>query len=827
MGRAIPRYWVVCSLAIGLGLMAWLVWRCHYDPTVRFLPRRAPADWIVYPNAPDITAHDSAHPGSAPVAQFRRAFVLESAVLGASVQVRAFGACSLRINDRPVPIPAGGNWKEPIRIDVPGGLAAGTNRIEVEVSNLAGSPALWLVLDAGSRPVTSDGTWEVTYANGSWQPARRASDPPVLRQGNPMHWPTTPALALQRRLGLHGVFLVAALGLAAAAMSRLRADPDAPGTARSEASSLLVAAVGVGTLWVILLFNNVRLVPAACGFDVQHHLDYVDYVQSHWALPPPQAAWETHQPPLYYVAAAVYLSALGLKAPTAAGILGLRVLSFGVALGQIGLVLACLRRLFPGEWRRPVLGSVLAAFLPAHLYHAHYITNETFFALLVTATFYVSLRTFQCERVEPRWCAALGLVVGATLLSKLTAWIVAPAVGAALGIVLIVQRERQVRVWAGTLGCYVAACLLVSGWFYWRLWAGPEATAGAEPRLSYGVGGWWQEDGFQTAGYYLRFGQTLTHPLYAGFHSLWDGLYSTWWGDGLAGGAVAAADLPPWDPDLLLAGYWLAAAPCLCILIGLAATVRNLVRQPSISNWLLMAIPAGFGLAQIYFSLAAPGPSQVRASFGLMLLLPICLWFASGLDALLCRWRRAGFVMLALSVWWALTSYTTHFVSNRSAAVRLDQAQALLRQGRFAEAAQHAQAGLARDPGKSRLRSILADCWQQTGRVADAAALVRQAVTEHPDDPWARLDLAFDLARDNQLGEAADQVRAALERAPDHPAAARELVSLLARQRRIPEALEACRNALRIRPHDREIQAWFGFLNEGQAPTTLAMPAPR
>ena len=65
---------------------------------------------------------------------------------------------------------------------------------------------------------------------------------------------------------------------------------------------------------------------------------------------------------------------------------------------------------------------------------------------------------------------------------------------------------------------------------------------------------------------------------------------------GAAGGAVAAADLPPWDPDLLLAGYWLAAVPCLCILIGLAASVRNLVRQPSIAAWLLLGHPGPFGM---------------------------------------------------------------------------------------------------------------------------------------------------------------------------------------------------------------------------------------
>jgi hypothetical protein len=35
---------------------------------------------------------------------------------------------------------------------------------------------------------------------------------------------------------------------------------------------------------------------------------------------------------------------------------------------------------------------------------------------------------------------------------------------------------------------------------------------------------WWQDAGYQTSAYFLRFGHSLVSPLFAGLSSFWDGL---------------------------------------------------------------------------------------------------------------------------------------------------------------------------------------------------------------------------------------------------------------------------------------------------------------
>ena len=91
-----------------------------------------------------------------------------------------------------------------------------------------------------------------------------------------------------------------------------------------------------------------------------------------------------------------------------------------------------------------------------------------------------------------------------------------------------------------------------------------------DPRLGFS---WWQDDGYRTGAFYLRFGAVLAHPWFSSFKSFADGVYATLWGDGLFGG-MADALAPPAlelrsDGSRLLAGtgalgrrYWSEAYWC-------------------------------------------------------------------------------------------------------------------------------------------------------------------------------------------------------------------------------------------------------------------------
>ena len=115
----------------------------------------------------------------------------------------------------------------------------------------------------------------------------------------------------------------------------------------------------------------------------QEHLKYIELHPGTPALPLPTEGLEMYQPPLYYLIGAGssfsmqtvdQRSRVGGRSAFAGGF-------FGIA--QFVLVFLSLRLLLPA--RTAFIGLLLAAFLPMHLYLAHYVTNEMLAATLATA----------------------------------------------------------------------------------------------------------------------------------------------------------------------------------------------------------------------------------------------------------------------------------------------------------------------------------------------------------------------------------------------------------------------------------------------------------
>ena len=102
-----------------------------------------------------------------------------------------------------------------------------------------------------------------------------------------------------------------------------------------------------------------------------------------------------YQPPLYYLIGAAILSACKLSINDPASVAVLRVLGAFFGIAQCVLVFLTLRLLLPV--RAALIGLLLAAFLPMHLYLAHYVTNEILAATLATLTIYLCLRVLKNE----------------------------------------------------------------------------------------------------------------------------------------------------------------------------------------------------------------------------------------------------------------------------------------------------------------------------------------------------------------------------------------------------------------------------------------------
>jgi hypothetical protein len=129
----------------------------------------------------------------------------------------------------------------------------------------------------------------------------------------------------------------------------------------------------ISAMWLFLFWNNTRLLPFHVGFDSMEHLKYIDYIQQHWSLPSPTEGFEMYHPPLYFFIAASILSFCKLSITDPASVAVLRALGAVFGIAQCVLVFLTLRLLLPV--RAALVGLMLAAFLPMHLYIANYVTN--------------------------------------------------------------------------------------------------------------------------------------------------------------------------------------------------------------------------------------------------------------------------------------------------------------------------------------------------------------------------------------------------------------------------------------------------------------------
>src|SRR3989442_13903580 len=102
---------LVLVTASALGAFGWFWWSAAGRSDVSFLPRLAPAAWIVYPSTPQ----GRLHPDLEMATVFRRSFRLGAVPLEATVGVAGFHRYSLAINGAALPAPTATrkNWKQP------------------------------------------------------------------------------------------------------------------------------------------------------------------------------------------------------------------------------------------------------------------------------------------------------------------------------------------------------------------------------------------------------------------------------------------------------------------------------------------------------------------------------------------------------------------------------------------------------------------------------------------------------------------------------------------------------------------------------------------
>jgi tetratricopeptide (TPR) repeat protein len=803
--------WVVLLLVLvcAVGVLGWLYWTTRRSQ-VNFLPRRSPAEWIVYPSAADANSRPCVDLGTS----FRRSFNVEAVPPQMALRVAAFGHYSVSINETLLGAAAqrGANWKQPDRFDVSRQLRAGSNAIEVTVLNSNGPPALWLALDGTGASLISNETWESSYAGATWRRARLAGKPNVALAGSLVHSEEEPWGCLRARWQTLLVFAALAAvvwwlaslwgsrGRSALLDCRVSAPHGSLSNLRAAVASLarrdLLLVCGLGVLWVALFANNLSVLPVLVGFDAQSHLKYIWHLQVHHRLPLPSDGYEMHHPPLYYVLSAMLLGLLRLPVLHHGATLAVRLMGLGIGVAHLTVVWAALRLLFPEERSKHVWGALLAAFLPAQLYLSQYVTNELLAAALVSASVYLALRILKRGCGSWKAYAGLGLCLGAALLTKSSALLAVPVI---VGVLLCLPATNHQPCPIRGLGLALGLCLLVCGWHYGRLWLlyGNPLIGVWDPKTGFA---WWQQDGYRTSTYYLKFGESLRHPWFGALQSFADGIYSTLWGDGLFGGMPSRISRPPWNYDLMAIGYWLALPLTAAVLLGAVLALVRFVRRPQAVWLMVLGLSSVVVFALIQFSLAVPYYCSVKAFYAMSALIPLCAYAALGFDALT---RRSTKLRLAFGIMfgiWAINSYASFWILGWSPRTNLARACSLDSEGRQAEAVQILEMLLQENSQDLDARAMLVSLSMAAGDNEAAAKQAEPILRGNPAHAEAQAVLGELLARQGRTAEASEHARRAMQLAPGNAVPYEQLAMLLVQLERYDEAATVVRQGLSIAP---------------------------
>ena len=779
---------IVALSGITMSILGWIAW---HDPAINFLPRDRSAEWIVFPAAVDAPAHWLF--GSLD-ANFRRGFVLVNRPSMARLRVRAMRRTEVKINGTPVPVPRNRNWKAITSIDVAEQLHAGANVVEARVFNHTGPPALWLTLTTDQLKLRSDECWEASFAGSPWRNAALAAAAKTPGPGNSIAGGERTFNAVKRLWPFWIVLIVVAC-----VASLLWKVSFKKFSGRSLEQILLLAVVG---LWLLLFWNNARLLPFHAGFDSEAHLQYISYVRQRWTLPLPNEGWEMYQPPLYYLVAAASLAVGKLSTNDPGSIVVLRFLGALCGIAQFVFAFLSLRLLVCA--RAALVGLLLAAFLPMHLYLAHYVTNEILAATLATVTLYLCLRLLRSDKPSASQFAWIGLALGAAMLAKATGILLLPIVIAAIAGKLGYARA-PIASSLRNLGVLVAICFAVCGWYYARIWMRFGTPLVINGGLLSGFT-WWQDPGYHTTPDYLRFGRSLMNPLFSGFAGFADGIYSTLWGDGLCGGFSSLTFA--WNQQPMMAGYLSALIPMALILTGAVVAIIRFIRKPSSELFLLLGFCAVIVLGLIFMTLKVPSYALLKAFYGLSALTPLCFFGALGWETLTHGRARLRSVLGAFLLIWAINSFATYWIVP-SALQHLYAVKALGAQGNINRAAAEAAKAVEADPSNATARGFHALSLSELGEDEEAIKEAERAVELNPTNSVAHLDLAVS-ARRHDPERAIAEARRAIELGPENSSAYQFLTNCLLELSRYNEVIDLGREWLAVSPYDRTAHAVLG-----------------
>jgi hypothetical protein len=197
------------------------------------------------------------------------------------------------------------------------------------------------------------------------------------------------------------------------------------------------------------------------SYDTGAHIDYIRFIATHGSLPSP-TGWETHQAPLFYVAAAPFVW-LGnvLHLPEAIPLTVIQDLSLFISIVGLGLLLGIITRFFSEKSDRweTIIAAVCAVSFPGLVMISSRISNDPL-ALATGLLFAFVFLRFWRERTRfSLWIASSVIALG--IITKTNAYLFIPT----LCICILCMREigwkKKFR-WLVESGVIVG---ILAGWY--------------------------------------------------------------------------------------------------------------------------------------------------------------------------------------------------------------------------------------------------------------------------------------------------------------------------------------------------------------------------
>lgn len=624
----LTRLQIASLLALAVICSAAVFHEAALAPEAPFLTRGSGAPWIGYPFVPSSNAVPVVR-NETPAYTFSASFEVKELPERAMLTARGLASMELSINgaaliwDSPL-----ATWRDELDIDVAEKLKLGTNDVRVRVRNLSGPALLQLAIRGDGINLETDTAWDVITPGIPGAKASRADDTRLFFDAYIMPLPRD--VFAEKGVLAFAVFLFFA-GVSQLVRSRFK---DA--NLKYLPAVVLAAVTGY---WFAVFFFKISKLPVMMGFDIPAHLAYLDHLIEFRTLPNPIEGWSSYHPPLFYLLTAGLVLAGDVARDSAAGQVVYCIVSFGSGLTIVWCTHFFARRFFAKDPIKTSLATAFAGLLPMNLYVSAYVSNESMLAAWLSLAMFFACTALLSSRTTVLHYFAIGAALGLAITTKFSGLALVPVVAAVVAakIGMLEGDDRSAATRRGFIAfiTMMGTTALVGGWFYLRNYREFGQWVIWNVNLP-GTTSWWEHPGFHTAAYYLGFGESLQHPFFSGFHSFWDGIYSTMWGDALLAGMVQASTRHPyWNYDYMALGYWTALPVTALVVVGVARLLVRGFRDQDLQ----LRVTASFVVLTIFvllFSLMivtfrVPYYAQAKAFYVLGATVPLSVAAATGI----------------------------------------------------------------------------------------------------------------------------------------------------------------------------------------------------